>query len=137
MKTITQYREDVKYLTTKIGDMKATCIAENRDPLPEEIEHMNALMTDIEELGRIISAMEREEKINARLSEPQKAVTRENTIKDPQKEVREKDRFNSLGEQLAAVVVAGKPGGKIDPRLYNQTGLNETTPSEGGLRAYA
>jgi HK97 family phage major capsid protein len=28
---------------------------------------------------------------------------------------------------------AGMPGGRIDPRLYNATGLNETTPSDGGF----
>ena len=42
--------------------------------------------------------------------------------------------FGSLGEQLKAIHQAGVPGGQTDPRLFNAaTGLNETTPSEGGF----
>jgi HK97 family phage major capsid protein len=42
--------------------------------------------------------------------------------------------FSSLGEQLQAVMRAETPGGKTDPRLYNAaSGLNETTPSDGGF----
>jgi HK97 family phage major capsid protein len=133
MKTITQYKEDIANLMKSAGDIDAKCVNENRDPSDSEVALKNEIMDTVEEYKRILGSMERQERIAKELSEPQKAVTRENTIKDPQKEVREKDRFNSLGEQLAAVVVAGKPGGKIDPRLYNQTGLNETAPSEGGF----
>ena len=44
--------------------------------------------------------------------------------------------FENLGDQLVAVAQAGKPGGRIDPRLYDiqaATGLGETVPSEGGF----
>jgi HK97 family phage major capsid protein len=44
--------------------------------------------------------------------------------------------FLSLGEELQAVANASKPGQPVDQRLYqirNQTGLNETTASEGGF----
>jgi HK97 family phage major capsid protein len=42
--------------------------------------------------------------------------------------------FASFGEQLVAVRNAGLPGGQIDPRLYAAaSGLNETTPSDGGF----
>jgi HK97 family phage major capsid protein len=47
---------------------------------------------------------------------------------------RSKDKFGSLGEQIAAVIKAGSPGGHADPRLFNAaSGLNETVPSEGGF----
>jgi len=45
--------------------------------------------------------------------------------------------FPTLGDQLAAVVQAGTPGGQTDSRLFQiraaASGLNETTPSEGGF----
>lgn len=46
-------------------------------------------------------------------------------------------RFGSLGEQLVAIVQAGKPGGRRDPRLSAinaaATGMNESVGSEGGF----
>ena len=44
-------------------------------------------------------------------------------------------RFNSFGEQLLAAYRAAAPGGKIDERLttLSASGLNETTPSDGGF----
>lgn len=44
-------------------------------------------------------------------------------------------RFNSFGEQLLAAYRAAAPGGKIDERLTTRaaSGLNETTPSDGGF----
>ena len=43
--------------------------------------------------------------------------------------------FKSLGEQLAAVLKASRPGAETDNRLHflNQAGLNEGVPSEGGF----
>ncbi len=44
--------------------------------------------------------------------------------------------FNSMGEQLRAVIAAGSPGGQTDPRLFDvraASGLNEGTLSEGGF----
>jgi HK97 family phage major capsid protein len=46
---------------------------------------------------------------------------------------RSKDKFSSLGQQLSAIMNAGIPGRSVDPRLWNATGLNETTPSDGGF----
>lgn len=51
-----------------------------------------------------------------------------------------KDRpFRSLGDQLACIMEAGRPGGQVDNRLYQvnesraATGLNEGTNSDGGF----
>jgi HK97 family phage major capsid protein len=44
--------------------------------------------------------------------------------------------FPSVGDQFRAIAEAARPGGRIDPRLHEikaATGLNETTPSEGGF----
>ncbi len=41
-------------------------------------------------------------------------------------------KFESFGEQLKAVVIAGQDGGEIDPRLKAPMGLSEGVPSDGG-----
>ncbi len=45
--------------------------------------------------------------------------------------------FRSHGEELQAIITAGRPGGVIDPRLHNiqaaASGLGESVPSEGGF----
>ena len=42
--------------------------------------------------------------------------------------------FDNMGSFFKAVAQAGRPGGQIDPRLYNAaTGLGESVPSEGGF----
>lgn len=57
--------------------------------------------------------------------------TRTNSKHTP---ARVKGGFNSLGEQLVAVAMAGTPGREPDRRLYNAaSGLNETVSSEGGF----
>lgn len=47
----------------------------------------------------------------------------------------EEKRFASFGEQLLAAYRAAAPGGKVDERLSTRaaSGLNETTPSDGGF----
>ncbi|MBW2086940.1 MAG: phage major capsid protein, partial [Deltaproteobacteria bacterium] len=44
-------------------------------------------------------------------------------------------QFKFFGEQLMAVVKAGKPGGAVDPRLTTKaaSGLGENVPSDGGF----
>ena len=47
-----------------------------------------------------------------------------------------KPLFDSLGDQIRAVITAGSPGGATDPRLHQvraATGLNEAIPSDGGF----
>ena len=52
-------------------------------------------------------------------------------------ENRDKDRFHSFGQRLAAVMRAGIPGGTVDPRLFNITnaasGLAESVQADGGF----
>ena len=133
MKTIQQYRDDVANLMKKIGDIDAKVTNENRDPFEAEISLKNELMDAIEELHQTISAMERQERISTMLN------TSTGTVTVPKQRVEvgdnraSKEKFASLGEQLAAVMKASMPGGHADPRLFNATGANETVPSEGGF----
>ena len=134
MKTIGQYKEDIKNLMKKVADIDAHCVAENREPLSDELLLKNEIMDTVEDLTKIVAAKERQERISKHLEEPEKAVT----IPKPSGriEVLDKEKFKSFGEQIAAVMQAGAPGGYVDPRLRIRaaaSGLNETTPSDGGF----
>lgn len=136
MKTVTQYREDIKSLMKKSADIDAKCVAENRDPNEAELTLKNEIFDTVKEYQHIVNTMERQERIAAELERPQAPVTQPKPQNDKERsrvEVRDKDRFSSFGEQMAAVMRAGLPGGQTDPRLYNATGLGETTPSDGGF----
>ena len=135
MKTITQYREDVKNLMTKAADMDAKATAENRDLTEAEISLKNEILDTVEEITKTISALERQERINDLLDKPEPAVSvPKGKVKIEVGDDRaSKDKFSSLGQQLFAVINAAKMGGNVDPRLYNASGLNETVPSEGGF----
>jgi HK97 family phage major capsid protein len=77
--------------------------------------------------------MERQERIHNALNTPE-PVASQPRPSQRQPEDRPQDRFGSLGEQLAAVINAGRPGGHVDPRLLNAaSGLSETVPSDGGF----
>ena len=139
MKTITQYKDDIKVLMKKAADIDAQCVAENRDPSEEELTLQNEIMDTVKEYQTIVKTKERQERIAAELEAP---VAAPETRPAPEKRApitaRDKDKFSSFGEQMAAVVNAGMPGGNIDPRLRNiqaaaAGGLNETTPSDGGF----
>jgi HK97 family phage major capsid protein len=136
MKTLTQYREDVKTLMKKIGDIDAKCITETRDITEAELKLKNDIFDTVEDLKKIIAAMERQERIQKSLEDPApNPETRPFQNRQPI-EVREKDRFSSLGEQMAAVFNAGRKDGgvRIDPRLMNAaSGMNETIASDGGF----
>ena len=134
MKTITQYREEIKALKKAAGDIDTKAIGENRDLMEAEISLKNEIFDKIEELGRIVAVQEREERISARLDAPANPPL---TKPGPQgkQEDRPKDRFGTFGQQMAAVMRAGIPGGTVDPRLFRAaaSGLNETVPSDGGF----
>ena len=73
MKTITQYHEEIKGLKKASGDINAKAIAENRDLFDEETSLKNEIMDKIEKLERDVNALEREERISARLEAPANA----------------------------------------------------------------
>ena len=134
MKTISQYKEDIKALMKKASDIDAKCINENRDPLEAELTLKNELLDTVQEYQEIIKTMERQDRMRESLEKPGDALTVPKNAKIETSDSRSKDKFGSLGEQLMAVINAGKPNGKVDPRLYNAaSGMNETVPSEGGF----
>jgi len=136
MKTVTQYKEDVKALMDKADAMEAKCIAEGRDMTEAELNVENEIMDTVVELNSIVATLERKELLAAGLVQTPQALTTPKaarpliTVEDRSA----KDKFNSFGQQMAAIMRAGIPGGRVDPRLLNAaTGLNETVPSDGGF----
>ena len=135
MKTVGKYKEDIKALMDKANAMDAQCVNENRDPNSAELKIQQEILDTIQEYQDIVATLERKERMQDALATPQKPLTQpalENkghgiTISD-------KEKFNSFGEQMAAVMKAGQPGGSADPRLFNAaTGLGETVSSDGGF----
>ena len=136
MKTVTQYREDISAMLKASGDLDAKAISESRDFSEAELEMKNELLNRVAALKKTVETMEREENMRASLETPQERKTVENskkTVIEVGDDLRTKDRFGSFGAQMAAVMKAGLPGGHVDPKLFNATGLNETTPSDGGF----
>ena len=136
MKTIGQYREDIKNLMKKAADIDAKCTVDNREPTEAEISLKNEIMDAVEDSQKILASMERQERLARHLDAPANPPA---TRPGPQPSARapertDRERFGSFGQQLAAVMRAGVPGGSVDPRLFSAAaGLNETVPSDGGF----
>ena len=139
MKTISQLKEDVRLLMAASAKIDAKCTAENRNLTPEEKELKTDTLNTVDNLNSEISIREREERMQAFLTKPAEPETKPgpaNSGPTPGVSVginrASKDKFKSFGEQLAAVMAA-RPGGHIDPRLLNATGMGETVPADGGF----
>ena len=134
MKTINQYREDIKSLMKKVADIDAQAIAENRDLTSDELLLKNEMMDAVEDRSAMVKTLERQERVGNLLSEPGERETVEKKRPAMSVQIADKQKFGSIGEQMFAVMRAGQPGGSIDPRLYNAaTGLGESVPSDGGF----
>ena len=138
MKTISEYRAEVKALLKELADMRSICVNENRSPSDTEIEKSEGVMDEIEALEKIIANEERMQSTRDRVKAPEKqAVSKPDPEKARKIERQEKrDRFLTLGEQMQSIMRAGMPGGNVDPRLYQAravTGLSEGIPSDGGF----
>jgi len=120
------------------ADIDARCISENRDPTDEETKFKKDVLDKVVNLRGIVGTMERQDQMSSELLAPKPAETKPAPSGITMVEDRaEKDKFHSFGQQLAAIMQAGLPGGIVDPRLRNTraaaSGLNETTPSDGGF----
>lgn len=134
MKTIAQLKDEVKALMKAAADIDTKCLTDNRPQLTDAEKSLkNEILDKVEEIESEIKVREREERISARLDAVASPVTVEKKAHKPTFEVKDKERFGSLGQQLSAVMRAGLPGGHADPRLFNATGLGESVPSDGGF----
>jgi len=135
MKTISQYKQEMKDLMAKTADIEAQAVNENRDMTDAELSLRTEILDTVEAHSRLVANMERSERIKDVLEKPQAAVTVPKNTNPRPIENEKKDRFNSLGQQMVAVVNAGRPGGGVDPRLFNAaaSGMSETVQSDGGF----
>jgi len=136
VKTITQYREDIRTLMKKSAEIDAKCMVENRDPNMEEINFKNEIMDTVSEYQKIIDTMERQERIASQLEQPIKALTVPSGRIVVGDDRTSKDKFHAFGAQIVAIMNASLPGGHVDPRLRISnaaTGLGEAIPSDGGF----
>ena len=133
MRTITQLSEDIAILVKKMGEMRALCVSENRDPSKEERATANRHIAEVEELEEILELETRAQKTLDRTKEP--VAEPDKTPIDTHAEQEKRDRFASTGEFLQAVMRAGSPSGSVDKRLSSRaaTGLSEGIPSDGGF----
>ena len=134
MKTISQYKEDIKNLMKKSADIDMKAISESRDMTEAELALKNEILDTVEEINKIVATLERQDRMNTILdAAPAPESMPKHTQARPQ-ESKNKDKFDSFGQQLAAVIQASIPGRGTDPRLFNAaTGLGETTASDGGF----
>jgi len=134
MKTITQLKDELKQLMKASADIDAKATLENRGLLEAEKNLKTELLDKVEEIQDEIKVRERELRIADALEKPGDALTVPKDSRIEVKNDKNRDKFNSLGEQLGAIINAGKPNGHVDPRLHNAaSGLNETVGSEGGF----
>jgi HK97 family phage major capsid protein len=139
MKTITQYRSEIKALLDASADLDAKATAESRDLNEAEIEIKDDILNQVTTLKRTVETMEREENMRSALEKPEKPVSNPKPEKAATRieagdDSRSKDKFRSFGEQLGAIMNASIPGRGVDPRLFTRaTGLGESVPSDGGF----
>lgn len=108
-------RDELKN-SAKVLKAKDLTVAEN-------LEALNKVLDEIEATDKAIDAIEKTEKIESQ------SATAVNTVTE------NKDKFNSFGEFLNAVKVAGKTKDRVvDKRLVKDAikGVNETTGADGG-----
>lgn len=140
MKTLTQYREDVKNLLKKINDIETQAQLEARDFRSDEIVLRNEMLDAIEEYEGIIKSMERKDRVEQRMTQGNDTITTGHTVRrtdtaQAQSRADNQERFPSFGHQLVSVVEAARPGGRVDPRLFNAaaSGMSEAVTSDGGF----
>lgn len=103
--------------------------AEDRFLSDEEQKEIDGFESEIRSWDESISRAEKMLAIEPEDRNAERPEVKPNPEKDNEK------RFNSFGEQLLAAYRAAAPGGRIDERLTTRaaSGLNETTPSDGGF----
>jgi HK97 family phage major capsid protein len=120
-------------IKAKITEQEAlvnAAMTESRAMTEDEQTKFSALQTEIEGLQKSIEAAEKLAAQQAALDKPVNTP-----IYAQPKNPDDAKPFKTFGEQMLAIVRAGKPGGTIDPRLMKiqaASGANEGVPADGG-----
>lgn len=135
-KTVSEYKADIKRLMEKDASIKLLAENESRDMTEAEIALRTEVLDGVDELRKLVAIEERAQKTHEELNAPPAPISKPSPRITGGEDMRSKESFTSFGEQMTAVMVAARPGGRVDPRLYNKraaSGLNETVPSDGGF----
>lgn len=149
-KTAQQMREAIGDIMKRIGEIDAKCANENREYNDEEKRYLADAHRRVKDLQEQIRLKDETDKLATEINRSQQEPTKTDPAQTDDTErraagtlriTREDDpnRFNSLGEFLVAVRVAGDPNIRsFDPRLRitpeeRATGLSEGVASEGGF----
>ena len=144
MKTVTQYKEEIKLMVDSIADIRDLAVNEDRDLSLSEASKLDEILDEIEMVETLIKTEERTQSKLYKLSMPGKSITTpsdgpvdEGDQRSRPAAVANKDQFFTLGEQLSAIMQASAPGRRTDPRLMQAenraTGLGEGVASDGGF----
>jgi len=135
MRTKTEYQDRIKQLFDQVNGLDEKATIENRDLSANELVIKSEAMDKIEEYKSFIDTMDRQERLQAAMNKPEAPASKPRPARQVEVSApnASKEKFNTFGQQLHAIMKAGLPGGHVDPRLFNASGLNETVPSDGGF----
>ena len=89
MKTISQYREDIKNLMKKAADIDTKATAENRDLTEAELSLKNEILDTVEDLSKTVTTQERQERMSGILNASPPPATVQNNRSVPPPDNRE------------------------------------------------
>lgn len=142
MRSVEQMREAINGLMKQLGDMKAKCMGEGREYDDEEKKLIRSIQARIDDLREQIELEEKTASLDKDLSKSRKEPPKADPNDDGTRSLPYGEgartrgpQFQSLGEQLVAIAIAGQDGGHVDPRLIEEraTGLSEGIASGGGF----
>lgn len=124
---ITELQKVVDSKMKEMESIKTVAEKEQRHMNDDEKAKYEVLMVDVNAYLSDIDIEKKDTLLRNRIKESAKEPLRPDlsTIKE--------EKFDRFGEQLVAIMRASNPGLPFDRRLIRATGLNESTPSDGGF----
>jgi HK97 family phage major capsid protein len=137
MSRLRTLRQEKQALKQSLESLVAARDADEREFSAEETDKIGRIT---ERAAKIEADLTFEEELYANLRQlegkPDANSEADERARAEAAKTKEKPKFSSLGEQLQAVAQAARAGAQVDQRLrYDAaaSGLNETTPSDGGF----
>ena len=94
MKTISQYKDDIKNLMKKSCDIDAKATNEDRDLSESELSLKNEILDQVDETEKTVRTLERQERLSKKLEAPEPSITNKGNVSF-KPDLREQDRFTS------------------------------------------
>jgi HK97 family phage major capsid protein len=133
---VSEMREKRRELTDKARAITTLAETENRELTTGEAVQFEDFMATVEDLSAKITREERLYRHETDQDIPAERPTRDSLDASEQRANRgEAKRFASFGEQMRAVMMAGRDPRNVDSRLDTRaiSGMNEGVPADGGF----